>query len=148
MILVPQNAKIPHNIAIMIIRWPAPIPFTSKDRVAYQINGKTTMSREKKMNKKDILVGRMLLVTCSISKQKHPCYFFQNKHQHFQNTFKTSSKLGIFSKAQHFVYVLTNENYYKVCLNDDVFFKILSKTTQITFSNKSKWYIKQLRAHI
>ena len=28
-------------------------PFTSKDRVAYQINGKTTMSKEKKMNKKD-----------------------------------------------------------------------------------------------
>ena len=40
-----------------------PVPFTSKDRVAYQINGKITMSKEKKMNKKDILVGRLLLVT-------------------------------------------------------------------------------------
>ena len=54
---------------IMVIRWPAPIPFTSKDKVAYQTNGKTTMSKEKKMNKKDIWVGRLLLITCSISKQ-------------------------------------------------------------------------------
>ena len=47
MILVPkENDKIPCNIANHGYTMTHPVPFTSKDRVAYQINGKTTMSKE------------------------------------------------------------------------------------------------------
>ena len=94
------------------------------------------------MNMKDFWVGRMFLVTCSISNQKHPCYF-QNKHQHFQNTFQTRdickrSTLCIHSYERESLQSLPK----RWCL-----FKILSKTTQSTFSNKSKWSNKQLRSH-
>ena len=64
-------------------------------------------------------------------------YKFRLSKGTFKNTFITFSKLETFSKAQHFVYVLTNKNYYKVCLNDGAFSKYIQKTTQITFSNKS-----------
>ena len=87
---------------------------------------------------KDFWVGRLFQVACSFSKPKHPCYF-QNKHQHFQ---KHLSNLKTFSKDQHFVYILTNENHYKVCLNDGAFSKYFQKTTQSIFSNKSKWSSK------
>ena len=93
------------TLLIMAIQWPTPVPFTSKDKVAYQINGKTTMSKEKKRKKKDIWVGRLLLVTFSIS-NKHPCYF-QNKHLHFQkhiknieNIFKRSTSLYTFLRTR------------------------------------------------
>ena len=49
MILVPKkNAKIPCNITNHGYTMTHARYFTSKDRVAYQINGKTTMSKEKK----------------------------------------------------------------------------------------------------
>ena len=70
MILVPK--KILRYFAILLImaiRWPTPVPFTSIDRIAYQISGKTTMSKEKERSMKDFWVGRMLLITSSISKQ-------------------------------------------------------------------------------
>ena len=81
------------TLLIMVIRWLTPVPLTSKDRVAYQINGKTTMSKEKKMNKKDIWVGRLLLVTCSIFKQLS--LLFSKQTHTFPNilqTLKTFSK--------------------------------------------------------
>ena len=80
------------------------------------------MSKEKKMNKKDFWVGRMLLITCSIS-NKHPCYF-QNKHLHFQNILQTWKH---FQKINIFVYILTNENHYKGFL-DKASFQNIFKT--------------------
>ena len=82
------------TLLIMVIRWPTPVPFTSKDRVAYQINGKTTMSKEKKMNKKDIWVGRLLLITCCISKQTSLLFSKTNTHisKTSYKTLKTFSK--------------------------------------------------------
>ena len=55
--LVPNNiAKMSHKLPSMTIqKCPMPIPFTSKDRVTYQINGKITMSKEKK-NKQERLI--------------------------------------------------------------------------------------------
>ena len=85
---------------------------------------------------KDFWVGRMFLVTCSISKQKHPCYF-QNKHQHFQKYFHNIFQTWNISKAQHFVYVLTNENYYKVCLNNGSFSKYFQKPHKAYFQTKA-----------
>ena len=87
---------------------------------------------------KDFWVGRMFLVTCSISKQKHPCYF-QNKHLHFQNILQTWK---YFQKIKHFIYILTNENHYKDCLNNGLFTKYFQKTTQSTILNKNKWSSK------
>ena len=106
MILVPQKMqRYFATLLIMVIRWPTPVPFTSKDRVAYQINGKTTMSKEKKMNKKDIWVGRLLLITCSISKQTS--LLFQNKHLHIskhltklENIFQRSTSLYTFLRTR------------------------------------------------
>ena len=47
MIFVPKKMlRYFTTLLIMAIRCPTPVPFTSKDRVAYQINGKTTMSKE------------------------------------------------------------------------------------------------------
>ena len=117
---------------IMVIRWPTPVPFTSKDRVAYQINGKTAISKEKKMNKKDIWVGRLLLVTCSISKQLSLLFSKTNTHipKHSTNI------ENIFKNTNIFVYILTNANHYKYCLNNGLFYKILSKTTQSIISKQ------------
>ena len=48
MILVlKENAKISYNIANYGYTMTHARPFTSKDRVTYQINGKITMSKEK-----------------------------------------------------------------------------------------------------
>ena len=119
------------TLLIMVIRWPTPVPFTSKDRVAYQINGKTTISEEKKMNKKDIWVGRLLLITCSISKQTSLLFSKINTY-----TFKTSYKTWKhFQKINIFVYILTNENHYKVCLT--------MASLQNTFKNHTKHNFKQ-----
>ena len=83
------------TLLYMVIPWPMPVLFTSKDRVAYQINGKTTMSKEKKMNNKDIWVGRLLLITCSISNKISLLFSKANTH-----TFKTSYKLeNIFKRS-------------------------------------------------
>ena len=92
------------TLLIMVIRLPTPVPFTSKDRVAYQINCTTTMSKEKKLNKKDIWIGRLLLITCSISKQTS--LLFKKKHIHFQtsykieNIFKRSTSLYTFLRTR------------------------------------------------
>ena len=95
------------------------------------------MSKETKNEQERLLVGRFLLITCSIS-NKTSFLFSKQTPTLSKNTFKTSFNLETFSKAQHFVYVLTNENYYKVCLNNGIFIKYFQKSTQSTFSNKSK----------
>ena len=124
-------------LLIMVIRWPTPVPFTSKDRVAYQINGKTTISKEKKMHKKDIWVGRLLLVTCSIFKQLS--MLFSKQTHTFPNILQT---LKTFSKKTNiFVYILTNENHYKDCLNKWPLLQNTFKTTPNTISNKPKQVI-------
>ena len=53
------------------------------------------------------------------------------------NTFKISFKLETFSKDQHFVYVLTNENYYKVFLNDGAFSKYFQIPHKAYFQTKA-----------
>ena len=45
---------------------------------------------------------------------------------------------NIFKKINVFVYILTNENHYKDFLNNGLFYKILSKTTQSIISNNFK----------
>ena len=127
------------TLLIMVIRWPTSIPFTSKDRVCYQINGKTTMLKEKKMSNKDIWVGRLLLITCSISKKTSLLFSKQTP-----TLSKHLTKLeNIFKRSNIFVYILTNKNHYKDCLNNGLFYKILSKKThQAQFQTKSKWSSK------
>ena len=70
------------------------------------------------MYKKDIWVGRLLLITCLIS-NKHPCYF-ENKHTHFKTYY---NYLKHFQKTNVLVYILTNENHYKDFLNEWPLFK-------------------------
>ena len=122
------------TLLIVVIRWPTPVPFTSKDRVAYQINGKTTMSKEKKMNKKDIWVGRLLLITFSISKQTSLLFSKQtptlSKHLPNLKTFSKDQTLCIHSYEQESLQSLPRQR---------PLYKILSKTTQSIISNKSKW---------
>ena len=77
------------TLLIMAIRWPTPVPFTSKDRVACQINGKTTISKEKKMNKEDIWVGILLLITCSISNKTSLLFSKKETLTHFKTSYKT-----------------------------------------------------------
>ena len=74
----------------------------------------------------------MFLVACSIPNQTLLAIFKTNT-----NTFKTPFKLETFSKSQHFVYVLTNENYYKVCLNEDAFSKYFQKPHKAYFQTKA-----------
>ena len=74
----------------------------------------------------------MLLITCSIS-NKHPCYF-QNKHIHFQTSYKLEN---IFKKINNFVYILTNENHYKVCLYNGLFKKYFQKPHKAQFQTKA-----------
>ena len=138
MILVPQKCWYFAILLIMVTRWPTPVPFTSKDRFAYQINGKTTISKEKKINKKYIWVGRLLLVTYSISNKY--LFYFQNKHTHFQTSCKHWKHFS--KKTNIFVYILTNENHYKDRLNKWPLLQNTFKTTQNTISNKSKWSSK------
>ena len=128
---------------IMVIRWPTPVPFTSKDRVTYQINGKITMSKEKKMNMKDFWVGRKLLITCSISKQNILAIFKTNTYTFKKTSFKLEN---IFKRSTLCIHSYERESLQSFPKWWNLF-KILSKTTQSTFSNKSKWSRKQLRAH-
>ena len=107
MILVPkENAKIPWNIANIGYTMTHTHPFTSKDMVTYQINGKITMSKEKKMNKKEFWVGRMLLITCSISKQnilsifKTNTYTLQNILQTWKHFQKRQTSLYTFLQTR------------------------------------------------
>ena len=113
------------TLLIMVIRWPMPVPFTSKDRVTYQINGKITMSKEKKMNKKDSWVGRMLLITCSISKQTSLLFSKQtpthSKHLTNLKTFSKDQTLCIHSYERESLQRLPKQR---------PFYKILSKTIQ------------------
>ena len=122
------------TLLIMVIRWPTPVPFTSKDKVTHQINCKITMSKERG-NEHERLLSRLNVPSYLLHfKTKHPCYF-QNKYQHFQkNIFQN---LKTFSKDPHFVYNLTNENHYKVCLNKWPLFKILSKPQKAQFQTKA-----------
>ena len=117
------------TLLIIVIWWPTLVPFTSKDRVTYQINGKITMSKEKEIYKKDFWVGIMLLITCSISNKTSFLFSKINTY-----TFKTSYKTWKhFQKINIFVYILTNENHYKDFLNNGLFYKILSKPHQAQF---------------
>ena len=124
-------------LLIMVIQWPTLVPFTSKDRVTYQINGKTTMSKEKKMNKKDFWVGRMLLITCSIS-NKHPCYFQKQSHT-LSNILQNWKH---FQKDQHLCKHSNERESLQRLPKQWPLYNILSKTTQSTISNKSKWSSK------
>ena len=45
------------TLLIMAKRWPLPVPFTPKDSVSYQINGKIITSKEKE-NEHEILLIR------------------------------------------------------------------------------------------
>ena len=81
------------------------------------------------MHKKDIWVGRLLLVTCSIFKQLS--LLFSKTNTHFSKHL-TNIK-NIFKKTNIFVYILTNENNYKDFLNNGLFYKIFSKPHQAQF---------------
>ena len=86
---------------------------------------------------KDFWVGRFFLVACSFSNQTS-LLIFQNKHQTLSKTFsKHFPNLKHFQKAQHFIYVLTNENYYKVFLNDGAFSKYFQKPHKAHFQTKA-----------
>ena len=116
-------------LLIMVIRWPTPVPFTSKDRVAYQINGKTTMSKEYKMHKKDIWVGRLLLVTCSIFKQLS--LLFSKQTHTFQ---KHLTNVENISKRQISLYTfLRTRIITKIAYTNDLFYKMLLKPHQTHF---------------
>ena len=62
---------------------------------------------------------------------------------HYKDTFSKSlskthlSNLKTFSKDQHFVYILMNENHYKVCLNDGAFSKYFQKPHKTYFQTKA-----------
>ena len=61
---------------------------------------------------------------------------FKNKQLHISKHFtKLKKKLKI---QNIFVYILTNENHYKDCLNNGLFYKILSKPHKEQFQNKKK----------
>ena len=78
----------------------------------------------------------MLLVACSFSNQTLLLIFKINTNT-FKNTFKIFSKHETFLKDQHFVYVLTNENCYKVFLNDGAFSKYFQKPHKAHFQTKA-----------
>ena len=124
------------TLLIMVIRWPTPVSFTSKDRFAYQINGKATMSKEKKINKKDIWVGRLLLVTCSISKQISLLF---SKQSHTLSNISRTWKH--FKKDKH----LCIHSYERESLQRlpkwMASFQNTFKTTPNTISNKTKQVI-------
>ena len=95
------------------------------------------------MHKKDIWVGKLLLVTCSIF-QTTIFAIFQNKHTHFKTFpnkhlhFQTSYKIeNIFKRSNIFVYILTNKNHYKDFQNDGLSSKY--------FQNHSKHHFKQFQ---
>ena len=74
----------------------------------------------------------MFLVACSFSNQNILAIFKTNT-----NTFKIPFKLEtFFEKIKHFLYVLTNENYYKVYLNDGAFSKYFQKPHKANFQIK------------
>ena len=76
----------------------------------------------------------MLLITYSISKQKSLLFSKTNTY-----TFKTFYKLeNIFKRSNIFVYILTNKNHYRDCLNNGLFTKYFQKTIQSIISNKKK----------
>ena len=99
-------AKTFHGLPSMTIqKCPTPVPFTSKDRIAYQINGNTTMSKEQKMPKKDIWRGILLLVTCSIFKQLSLLFLkqthtFQKYLTNIENIFKRSTSRYTFFRTR------------------------------------------------
>ena len=82
---------------------------------------------------KDFWVGRMFLVACSISNQ-NILAIFKNNHLHFQIPYKLEN---IFKKTNIFVYILTNENHYKDCLNNGLFYKTLLKPHKAQFKTKA-----------
>ena len=122
---------------VKVIRWPTPVPFTSKDRFAYQINGKTTISKEKKMNKKDFWVGRMLLITCSISKQTSLLF---SKQSHTLSNILQNWKH--FQKIKHLCIHSYEWESLQRFPKQWPLYKVFSKATQSTISNKIKWSSK------
>ena len=121
------------TLLIMVIRWPMPVPLTSKDRVAYQINGKTTMSKENKMIKKDIWVGRLLLITCSISKQT---YLLFSKQSHTLSNILQNWKY--FQKIKHlYIHSYERESLQRLPKQRPLF-KILSKPHKTPFQTIEK----------
>ena len=121
------------TLLIMVIRWPTPVPFTSKDKTTYQIIGKITMSKEKKMNKKDFWVGRMLLITCSLSKQKTSLLF--SKQTPILS--KLLINLKTFSKDQHLCIHSYEQESLQSLLNDGTFSKYFQKPHKAYFQTKA-----------
>ena len=119
----------------MVIRLSTPVPFTSKDRVAYQTNGKMTMSKEIG-NKHERLLSRYIVPSCLLNfKTKHPYYFKKQT----PTLSKTSFKLeNIFKRSTLFIHSYERESLQSFPKRWHLY-KILSKTTpQSTFQNKSK----------
>ena len=122
------------TLLIMVIRWPTSVPFTSKDRVTYQINGEITMSKERG-NEHERLLSRLNAPKYFLNfKNKTSLLFSKNKHLHFQNIFQTWKH---FQKINIFVYILTNENHYKVFLNNGIFTKYFQKPHKAKFQTKA-----------
>ena len=90
------------------------------------------------MNMKDFWVGRILLVTCSISKL-NILAFFQNKHLHFQNILQN---LKTFSKDQHLcIHSYKQESLHRLPKQWPLH-KILSKNhTKHNFKTKMFWKV-------
>ena len=66
--------------------------------------------------------------------KNHTKVQFQNKHLHFQNILQAWKH---FQKIKHFVYILMNENHYKVCLNNGLFTKCFKKPHKAQFQTKA-----------
>ena len=75
----------------------------------------------------------MPLVTCSISKQNILAIFKRNTYT-FKNILQTWKH---FQKIKHFVYILTNENHYKVFLDKGLFKKYFQKPHKAHFQTKA-----------
>ena len=90
---------------------PHPSRLTSNDGASYQINGKVATSNGggKSHLKPFEQVDYFQLL--AQFQNKHPCYFQKQSHTLSKTSSKHFPNIEIFSKAQHFVYVLTNENY-------------------------------------
>ena len=120
------------TLLIMVIRWPTPVPFTSKDMDTYQINGKITISKEREINMKDFWVGRLFLVACSISNQNILSIFKTNTNT-FKNIFQT---WNIFKRSTLCIHSYERESLQRLPKQWPLY-KILSKPHKAQFQTKA-----------
>ena len=91
------------------------------------------------MHRKDIWVGRLLIITCSISKQISLLF-----SKTISYTFKHLTNLKIFSKDQHLCIHSNKQESLQRFPKQWPLYKILSKTTQSSFSKQtSLLFLKQ-----